>query len=158
LTAEYSDDVLSASLTTSRRYDFFLPSAGVELVQIWTPKFSESGGAAALRTDKSSYTSVELPIGFRLNKTFCHRLTPEFRAFWVPQIGDRSSQVVTSFTNGGPNFVADSGDFGWQHTRVGTGLTARLGRCWTASANYDAAFYTGNQTVQTAAVGLTARF
>ena len=166
LTAGYDDNILSLSARYGHRYGPFLPSVGAELIQVWTPGFTESGGAAALSATKSDYTSLELPIGFRLTKTFTSRelrsrniaLTPELRTFWVPQVGDTSSQVITSFTSGGPSFLATSGDFGWQHTQLGTGFTARLNRHWSTSANYDAAFYTGNQTLQGASVGVTARF
>ena len=158
LRAEYDDDVFSLSLMYGRRYGAFLPSVGLEFVQLWTPNFTETGSTGLeLRGIKSDYTSVELPIGFRLNKTYCGWLTPEARAFWVPQLGDRSSSVETAFAAGGSSFVVDSGDFGWQHTRLGTGVTARFNRCWSGSINYDAALYSG-QTRQTASASLTARF
>ena len=158
MTADYDDNIFSASFRYGHRYGAFLPSVGAELIQVWTPGFTESGGAAALSATKSDYTSFELPIGFRLTKTYGNWFTPELRTFWVPQVADTSSQVITSFTSGGPGFLATSGDFGWQHTQLGTGFTARLNRHWSTSANYDAAFYTGNQTLQGASVGVTARF
>ena len=84
-------------------------------------------------------------------------LTPEVRAFWVPQLADRSSQMVTIFKGGGPSFVVSSGDYGWQHFRLGTGVNMQLSRTWSAFADYDAMLYS-RQTLQSGVVGVTARF
>ncbi len=173
-TADYDDDVFALGLMYGRRCGAFLPSVGLELVQVWTPMFVEDGvSGAELRGERSDYTSVELPIGFRLRAAFCERgvsgshssprvrstrlVEPELRAFWVPQLGDQSSRIGTAFAGGGGEFLVDSGDFGWQHVRLGSGLTARFSRCWSGSINYDAALYSGT-TRQTASVALTARF
>jgi outer membrane autotransporter barrel domain len=114
-----------------------------------------------LNVNRSSYTSLELPIGTRLSKTFCKDygfdLTPELRAFWVPQLGDHSSNMRTSFVSGGSDFLVDSGKFGWQHLRFGTGITAKLNNSLSASLNYDAAIYPG-QTRHLAAASMTIRF
>ena len=159
-TAHYDDNVLSASAMLGRNCGVFLPSLGVDVVQVWTPVFEESGGIFALRTAKSDYSSIELPIGFRLTKTYtksCRTLTPELRAFWVPQLGDQNSSVTTLFASGSPNFLVDSGDFGWQHLRLGVGLTAKFNHCWSGSVNYDTALYEGT-TRQTLSASLTAKF
>ena len=156
-TAHYDDNVLSASAMLGRNCGVFLPSLGVEVIQVRTSAFEESGGIFALRTAKSDYMSIELPIGSRLTKTYRGVLTPELRAFWVPQLGDQSSSVTTSFASGSPNFLVDSGDFGWQHLRLGTGLTAKFNHCWSGSLNYDAALYEGT-TRQVLSASLIARF
>jgi len=160
-TTSYDDNLLSCSLMYGRRYGAFLPSVGLEYIQVWTPAFAESGSTGAeLRGFRGGYSSLELPIGFRLNKTWRHGstdLTPELRAFWVSQAGDRSSHLMTAFTAGGSEFLVDSGDYGWQHLRVGTGVTTRYNRNWSSSLNYDAALYDGS-TRQTASLAVTAKF
>ena len=159
---KYNDSLFSLSLMYGRKYGAFLPSVALEYVQVWTPGITEAGDTGAeLRVSRGGYTSVELPVGFRLNHTYRHRnvaLTPELRAFWVPQVADRSSSLMTAFTAGGPNspeFLVDSGDYGWQHVRLGTGVTTRFNRIWSSSLNYDAALYSGS-TRQTAGLSVTA--
>ena len=156
--AKYDDNILSAGMMYGRRFGAFLPSVGVEFVQIWTPAFSESGGNGSdLRGLKSDYISLEVPVGFRLRNTYKNFLTPEFRTFWVPQLCDDRSGVGTAFVAGGSEFVVETGDLGWQHGRIGGGLNARLSSCVDASLNYDASIYSGH-TRQTASGTITVRF
>jgi len=161
--SNYDDNVFSFGITTGRHVGLWTPSIGIEMVQVWSPSHTESGSSPfLLHVNRDNYTSIELPVGTRLTKTFsiANRdltFTPELRAFWVPQLGDQSSSMTTSFASGSTNFIVDSGDFGWQHGRFGTGLTTQLSESLSASVNYDATIYTG-QTRQIVSVSLMARF
>ena len=161
--SNYDDNVFSFGITTGRHVGLWTPSIGIEMVQVWSPSHTESGSSPfLLHVNRDNYTSIELPVGTRLTKTFSiasreMTLTPELRAFWVPQLGDQSSSMTTSFASGSTNFIVDSGDFGWQHGRFGTGLTTQLSESLSAAVNYDATIYSG-QTRQIASVSLMARF
>jgi Autotransporter beta-domain. len=159
--SNYHDNVFSFGITTGRHVGMWTPSIGVEMIQVWSPSHTEMGdNVYLLNVNRSSYTSLELPVGTRLSKTFRTHgfdLTPELRAFWVPQLGDTSSNMRTSFVSGGSDFLVDSGKFGWSHGRFGTSLTAKLNNSLSASINYDAAVFSG-QTRHMTAASMTIRF
>ena len=160
--SNYHDNVFSFGITTGRHIGIWTPSIGVEAIQVWSPAHTEFGGSIySLNVNRSRYTSLEIPIGTRLSKTLHRRcgadLTPELRAFWVPQLGDTSSSMRASFASGGSDFLVDSGKFGGSHGRFGAGLTFKFKNSLSASVNYDAAVYTG-QTRQIATTSMTLRF
>ena len=163
--SDFHDNVFSFGITTGRHLGIWTPSIGVEMVQVWSPAHIETGSNMySLAVSNSGYTSLEIPVGTRLAKTFTITsprnhisLTPEFRMFWVPQLADQNSSMVTSFTSGSPQFVVDGGEFGWQHMRFGTGLAARFSNTFSASLNYDASVYSG-QTRHVASASMMIRF
>ena len=169
----YDDNVFSAGATAGRRFGPWIPSIGIELIQVWSPSHTETGNSPfLLHVNKGSYTSLEVPIGTRLTNTWTTKnrnlkpwsydtqelsFTPEIRAFWVPQLADKSSNMMTSFASGSSEFLVDSGNFGGQHFRLGTGLTTKFNDTFSASVNYDAAIHSG-QTRHTAGLSMLWRF
>ena len=169
--SKYDDHLFSLNATMGRRIGAWSPSIGVELIQVWSPSHTETGSVYNLAVEKGDYMSLEIPIGMQWSKALTIsgdripwvnesrqlNLTPEVYAFWVPQLGDRDSSMMTSFASGSPSFRVSSGDFGTQHFRLGTGLTARFSNSLSASVNYDATVYKG-QIRQMAGASMTIRF
>lgn len=145
---KYNDDVYSGGLELGRTFRScngfrFTPSVGVHWVHLENPGFNESGSAAsALRISKSSYDSVRIPIGVRLDKTFKYgsiAWTPELRAFYVSELGDTGSGLNTAFvaSPGTGSVYADSGKSGRNGGMFGAGLNAQITNCLSVGIGYD---------------------
>lgn len=159
------DNVYSAGLKAS--YVWILgndmritPSIGLDVSHVRMSGMTERGydgtrdtSSVLLSTDKSSYTSVQMPVMVSVNKTFSSCFlafgghnslwTPEVRGGYVPQFGSRHASVDVGFANGGanlPGFTSESTRFNRSYGTVGAGLKIKLRDKYIFGVDYDYSF------------------
>lgn len=154
------DNVYSAGLKAS--YVWILgndmritPSIGVDFSHVRMGGTTEGGVLGnddALRIDKSSYTSVAMPLMVSANKTFASCFlafggyeslwTPEVRAGFVPQFGSKRADVDATFVGvgGTPGINVQSTRFNKSYGTVGTGLKIKLRDKYIFGVDYDYSF------------------
>ena len=149
--SKYGDDLFSTGFEIGERLVFgnvrLIPSTGLHYIHCVSPSVTETGGRDAnLYVCGNTYNSLRLPIGTTLSREWVGRhgivWTPETRVFYVREMADDSTQVVTSFDNvRDVSFVAKSGNWGNNSGRFGVGLNAALANQLSFRVDYDYEVY-----------------
>jgi outer membrane autotransporter protein len=119
------------------------PSVGLHYIRLSSPHVTESGaGDADLLIHSHHYNSVRMPVGIKLSRGFWGSSMvwrPEVRAFYIQEFADTSVRTSTSFATapGNTSFYAESGHWGRNSARFGTGLNARLSDWIQVRVDYD---------------------
>jgi len=145
---KYNDDMASVGGEFGRVYNFreftLTPSIGLHYMTIaYTPTVSETGGDVAnLRVEQSGYDSFRVPLGVKASRMFIGRRnvawTPEVRISYNYEMMDTSARVWTRFKgHDDARFYAESGDWGRNSVRMGTGLGAIVSNRFNFRLDYD---------------------
>ncbi len=123
--------------------------------------FRERGSLAPLnvrsQNSQSSRTNVgirlayEVPVGGAI-------LTPEVRATWQHEFGDRSFATTSQFGFGGPDFSVHSSEIGRDSLALNVGLNLQLSPTFGAHAYYLGEFGTSNYDSHNVFVGARMSF
>ena len=152
--AAFNDDVLTTGIDIAKTFHWnslrFVPSAGLTLVNVQTPFVEESGvGGAGLLVKGNNYTSLRTPIGVRINSDLNvqrMRFTPEFRMFYISEMGTSRINSQTAFASAPMNaFAVDSGVNGRGGFHIGVGLTAEILPRLSLGIDYDGELWDGYQ-------------
>lgn len=100
------------------------PFAYLHYTDVEIDGFTESGGAAALRVDRSDIQSLVSELGFTTAMQFSDSLTGDLRLAWEHEFKDDGTSVRTAFVAAPGNVFnsrtpSQSSDYG----RIGLGLT-----------------------------------
>ncbi len=146
-TAKFGQDVWSGRLSVGYVGEVgcgvrLIPSLGVDVRRIRTGSFAEDGAVTALRMLSSRWTSVELPLALRVDKTFRAgadaAVTPFVSAAWIPELNRDAPSARGSFANvpSAGTFTAEARVPGRSRGRVAAGVRGDWGERLSASVEY----------------------
>ena len=134
---KYGDNMFSTGFEMGRELPSGLtPSFGLHYISLSSPSVTETGGGNAnLHVYSGKYESLRMPMGTKWSYEIKDNAgpdvdmswTPEVRIFYVRELADDSARVRTSFDGvRDVSFGAESGKWGRDIGRIGTGLEMRL--------------------------------
>lgn len=138
------------------------PSLGLDYYRLYRSGFTESGAGAASLTVASQTRHLVMPsIGVRLARTFDvdgHAVSPELRARYYHQLGERGTSVTATMAGiGGAGFRVDGASLGRSTGVLGASLSVRQSERLQLFASYDATL-NSTLTAHTFSAGLTYRW
>ena len=148
--SKHHDNLVVVGLEISQKISngrvSFVPSLGLHYKCLLSPKIVEQGGGQdALVIEKSSYSSLRMPIGAKLNLSFTGRFgttwSPEFRAFYVREM-EEDAAIVRANIKGAPYGVTHysnitNGAKGYNSGLFGFGVNAQMRHRWNLRADYE---------------------
>jgi outer membrane autotransporter protein len=122
------------------------PSIGMHYIHLSRLRATETGAEEAnLSVNAGHFDSVRFPMGAKLSHelwTGCIVWRPEVRAFYIREVADASVRARTSFNNVHEvPFFADSGKWGRNCGRFGTGLNVQMMDWLSFRIDYDYELY-----------------
>ena len=151
--SEFNDDILTAGVEVSKTLHWntlrFVPSIGMNLVNVQTPFVEEIGDdLVGLLVNGNNYTSLRVPIGFRVNNDVVIqrvRFTPEFRMFYLGELAKSGASSYTAFAAEPTNtFAVSSGVHGRQGLLVGVGVQAEFLPRVSLGVDYNGELWSGH--------------
>lgn len=164
-TANYGQDVLSASLQASTTHELgryvVTPKAGLNFSGVFEDRFTETGAPGFNLTVKEKFTpSVRPFIGASVARAFAFDngmiVRPEMRARYSHEmVGPSRHSYVTV---GGSDFTIDGVNPSPDSVSLGVGFTAKLNDTIDAFGNYDVNLPTGTTLDHIVSAGAKIRF
>ena len=147
---EYTNQSYAAGLEIGYRAEFAqgfhaIPSIGVDFNHVsqesWNETIHRSGNAPILANsfERQRYTSVELPVGMRLNKIIDMgdmTLIPEVRGAWIYQANDRRPSIHSGYLGSGSYTTMHTVDCGTTRGMIGGGVKAMFSSSFDVSLDY----------------------
>ncbi len=161
-TAKFGQDVWSGRLSLGYVGEVgcgirLIPSLGVDVRHIRTGSFAEDGAVTALRMRSSRWTSVELPLSLRADKTFRAgantAVTPFVSAAWIPELNANAPSAQGAFVHvpSAGTFLAEARVPGRSRGRVSAGVRGDWGDRMAVRAEYSCDFARAHRQHEVAA-------
>ncbi len=138
--------------------------AGAQYTYAGMASFSESGAESLdLQLDRQRASSIRANLGGRIAYTWelapDFAIIPELRVLWQHEFLEDSHDIDAALDGGGgASFAYQTGALGRDNILVGTGVSARLGRDWSAYLYYNANFARKDYLSHTVSTGFEWRF